>query len=94
MQDSKILRKNRDMVTRTIDKETILLPIYRISDDIDCIYSLNKPASRIWELIDGKRTLFEIKKNVLREFDATAKEVDKEMAGLLKDLKEVKAILG
>ena len=93
MENSEFLRKSKDMVTRVIDNETILLPIYKTSEEINCIYSLNKVASRIWELIDGKRTLSEIKKKVLKEFDTTPEEVDKEMTKLLKDLKEIKAIV-
>jgi hypothetical protein len=92
MVNSTLLRKNPDMVTRVIEDETILLPIYKTSDEINCIYTLNKPASRVWELINGKRTLAQIKKEVLSEFDTTDAEVDKEMAALLKDLKEIKAV--
>ena len=93
MQKSKVLRKNKDMVTRVIDDETILLPIYKTSKEINCIYTLNKVASRVWELIDGKRTLGKIKSKVLKEFDTTPQEVDKEMQKFLKDLKEIKAII-
>ena len=93
MQESKVLRKNADMVTRVIDDETILLPIYKTSKEINCIYTLNKVASRVWELIDGKKTLGEIKKIILKKFDTTPKEADKEMQKLLKDLKEIKAIV-
>jgi len=93
MQNKKPLRKNKNMVARVIDGETILLPIYKSSDEINCIYSLNKPASRIWEMIDGKRTLADIKNKVLKEFDTTPKEVDKEMQNLLKDLKDIEAIV-
>lgn len=92
MQKKAVLRKNPNMVTRVIDDETILLPIYKSSDDINCIYTLNKVASRVWQLIDGKRTLPDIKNRVLKEFDTTPQEVDKEMQKLLKDLKEIKAI--
>ncbi len=93
MQENKVLRKNKDMVTRTIDDETILLPIYKTSEEINCIYTLNKIAAQIWELIDGKKTLGEIKKIILREFDTTPEEVDKEMDKFLKDLKEIKAVV-
>lgn len=92
MKETVILRKNPDMVTRVIEDETILLPIYKTSDEINCIYTLNKTASRAWELINGKRALAQIKKELLKEFDATPREVDKEMANFLKDLKEIKAI--
>lgn len=93
MQDKVILRRNKNMVARVIDDETILLPIYKTSDEINCIYTLNKIASEVWNLIDGKKTLADIKKQVLRKFDTTPKEVDKEMKGFLKDLKDIKAIV-
>jgi len=92
MEETKVLRKNKDMVTRVIDDETILLPIYKTSEEINCIYTLNKVASRIWELINGKRRLGEIKNKVLKEFDTNSQEVDKEMQKFLKDLQEIKAV--
>ena len=92
MKEAKVLRKNPDIVTRTIDDETILLPIYKTSDEINCIYTLNKVASRVWQMFDGKRTLGKIKKELLKEFDTTPKELDKKMQKLLKDLKEIKAV--
>ena len=92
MDKNLVLRKNKDMVTRVIDDETILLPIYKTSQEINCIYTLNKVGSRLWELIDGKKTLGAIKKQVLKEFDTTPQEVDKEITKFLKDLKEIKAI--
>ncbi|MFC1623908.1 PqqD family protein [Candidatus Omnitrophota bacterium] len=92
MKENVVLRKNKDMVTRVIDNEVILLPIYKTSDEINCIYTLNKVASQVWDLIDGRKTLGEIKKIVLQKFDTTPKEADKEMTGLLKDLKEIKAV--
>ena len=92
MPDTSVLRKNPDMVTRVIDEETILVPVYKTSDEINCIYTFNKCASRVWELIDGKKTVAEIKGQVLKEFDTTPEEADKEMRELLKDLEEIKAI--
>ncbi|MCK4809526.1 MAG: PqqD family protein [Candidatus Omnitrophica bacterium] len=93
MRETMVLRKNKDMVARTIDNETILMPIYKTSEEINCIYTLNKVASRIWELINGKRSLGEIKSKVLKEFDTNSGEVDKEMQDFLKDLKEIKAVV-
>lgn len=94
MQNTKsALRKNPNIVTRKIGGETILLPVYKTSDEINCIYTLNQPASRAWELIDGKRTYDAIKKKILGEFASTPQEIDREMGKLLKDLKEIKALL-
>lgn len=92
MDEKKVLRKNKDMVTRTIDDETVFIPIYKSSSDINCIYTLNKSASKVWEKVDGKRKLSEIKKEILKDFDASPEEVDKKMRKLLEDLKKIKAI--
>lgn len=92
-QETTVLKKNPDIVTRVIDDETILLPIYKSSEEINCIYTLNNSASRIWELFDGKTTLGEIKKRILEEFETTPEEFEKEMEGLLKDLNEIKAFI-
>ena len=93
MQEEAVLRRNKNMVVRIIDNETILLPLYKNSEEINCIYTLNKIASQVWELIDGKRKLGEIKKQVLKKFDASPEEVDKEMKTFLKELKQIKAII-
>jgi len=92
MDDTIILSKNPNIVTRVIGEEMILLPIYKTSDEINCIYTLNKVAARVWEMFDGKKTLKKIKEQALKEFDTTPAEVDKEMAGLLKDLQEIQAV--
>ena len=81
------------MVTRVIDNERILLPVFKTSKEANSIYTLNKVASEVWELINGKRTLADIKKLILKKFDTTEGEVDKEMDKLLKDLKEIKAVI-
>ncbi len=93
MKDTIVLRKNKDMVTRVIDDEAILLPIYKTSEEINCIYTLNKIGTQVWELIDGKKTLSEIKKIILKKFDTTLKEVDKKISKFLKDLKDIKAVI-
>jgi hypothetical protein len=93
MPTNTVLRKNPNMVSRVIADEVILLPIYKTSKEINCIYTLNKPAAKVWEMVNGKRKMSEIKKKVLLEFDTTPQEADKEIQKLVKELKEIKAII-
>jgi hypothetical protein len=93
MEDSIRFKKNPDIITRTIEDETILMPLYKTSAEIDCIYTLNSVAARIWELIDGKRSLGKIKNTLLEEFDVPETKVEKDLSRLLKDLAEIKAII-
>ena len=92
MEDNLIFKKTPDMISRVIEDETILLPLYRTSDEIDCIYTIDISASRVWELINGKQTLGKIKTVLLKEFDTTPAEMDKELHQLFIDLSEIKAI--
>ncbi len=87
-----VFHKNPDFVTRVIEGETMLMPIYKTSEEINCIYTLNDCASSVWEMIDGKKPLAEIKKNIQKEFDSTQEEIEKELGNLLKDLESIKAI--
>lgn len=93
MEDKAILRKNKDMVHRVIGGETILLPVYKSSDEINCIYTLNPAAAWVWEMIDGKKTLANIKKKALDEFEAKSEEIARKMEKLIEELKQIKAIV-
>lgn len=92
MKRNPVFVKNSNMVTRQFDDETILMPVCRTSEDIDCIYTLNKDAVRIWGLINGRNTLSDIKKIILKEFDIEEEKLNKKMDDLIKDLRDINAI--
>jgi coenzyme PQQ biosynthesis protein PqqD len=47
---------------------------------------LNPVASRIWQLIDGTRSLSEISATIAREFSAGSEEVARDVQGFLDEL--------
>ena len=67
--------------------------VYKSSSEINCIYTLNKAASRVWEMVDGKKNITVIKKQVLEEFDTTPRESEKGLDKLLGELKKIKAVI-
>ena len=92
MDDHMVLVKNKAIVSRVIGDETVLLPLFKSSDEINCIYTLNKAAAWVWERIDGKRSVAVLKEEVLRTFDVTPQKRDVLMNGLFKDLGAIKAV--
>ena len=59
-----------DVVHRKIAEETILVPVRRrIDDREDSIFQLRGVGPRVWELMDGKRSLGEITGIILDEYD-------------------------
>ena len=54
-------RKDESVVSRKIADEVILVPIRKNVGDLESIYTLDEVGARIWELIDGIRSLADIK---------------------------------
>lgn len=93
MKKSTSIHKNKNVVTREIEDETILIPIFKTAEEMNYIYSLNKAAAWVWKMIDGRKTLGEIKSMIIGQFDATPQEVESEIRVLLGDLEKIKAII-
>ena len=50
------------------------------------------PISRIWELIDGDRSLQELRDAIVAEFEVSETEAQEDLALLIEQLKEIGAI--
>lgn len=88
----KIYIKSDSIVSRKIADEFILVPIRQNVGDLESIFTLNEVAARIWELIDCKIKVREIKEKLIEEFEVTPEEVEKDIMELLRQLEEIKAI--
>ena len=92
MNFKKVFKKSKDVVSRNIEGQVIIMPLYKSSRDLNCIYTLNETAAAAWDLIDGKNDLNKIKEKLLSEFDVTEETLKKNMEVLIKDLKSIKAV--
>lgn len=93
LDNKKVFKRNKNMVSRVIAGETILLPIVRTSKEMNAIYSLNKSAACVWELIDGKKSVADIKESLTEKYDAAPSEVEKKVATLINELKNIEAVV-
>jgi len=88
-----ILKKNKNIVARLIAGEMVLVPISRTSSEANCIYTLNEPATRVWELIDGKRKISEIIEVLAKDFLVDCRKIEKELNLVVKELLEIRVCL-
>ena len=88
----KVYKKSDSIVSRKIADEFLLVPIKQNVGDLESIYTLNEVATRVWELIDGKKKVKEIKYKIVEEFEVTPQEAEKDLASLVKQLLAVGAI--
>jgi hypothetical protein len=89
----RVYKKTDSIVSRKIADELILVPIRQNVGDLESIYTLNETAARIWELIDGKTTVREIRERIVEEFEVTSEEAEKDLVEHLQQLQGIKAII-
>ena len=89
----KVYKKSDSIVSRKIADEFILVPIRQNVGDLESISTLNEVAARIWELIDGKMKVREIKDKIIEEFEVTPQQAEKDLAEYIKQLEKIEAII-
>jgi hypothetical protein len=81
-----VYQHDPNIVARSIAGETILVPIRKNVGDMENIFTLNETAARIWELIDGQRSLREIHQRVVEEFEVDPQQAESDLLELVESL--------
>jgi len=84
--------KAPEFVSRRIADEMLLLPIRKNLGDLESIYTLNEVAVRVWELLDGQRTVEAIRDLLVDEFEVTAVTAEADLADFLCQLEQIEAV--
>ena len=69
-------RKKKNIVTRRIAGETLLVPIYGDLANMEKIFTLDPVAASIWEQLDEEKSLKDIRDGVLDAFDVKKEEAE------------------
>jgi hypothetical protein len=85
-------QKNPEFVARKIAGELILIPLHRQIDNIDSIFNANETACSIWDLIDGKKSIEEIRLELLTQFDVPEESLNHDLQTFFEQLQEINAV--
>ncbi|MDX9833066.1 MAG: PqqD family protein [Anaerolineae bacterium] len=77
---------------RAIADELILVPITRRVADLDAIYTLDGIGPRLWDLLDGKRTVGELISLVVDEYAVEASVAETDVLQFVDQLESMGAI--
>jgi len=88
----KIYKRDENFVFRKIEDETILVPLKDNVGDMGSIYNLNEVAAFVWEQLDGKKSLGDIKHRLLEEFEVSAVEAGDDLSEYIAQLEEIEAV--
>ncbi len=81
-----VLKKSDNIVFRKIENEYILVPVRSNAADLDYIYTLNEIGARIWELIDGIRTVGDVRDIICSEYEVTPETAAADLSALIAEL--------
>ncbi len=88
---ARVWARNPDFVFRRIAGEVLLLPIREKVGDLESIYALNEVGARVWELLDGRRSVADLRDSIVAEFDVTPAQAE---ADILEFLGKLEALDG
>jgi hypothetical protein len=85
-------RRDPDFVHRQIVDEVILLPIAQNFGDLESIFTLNEVGARIWELLDGQRSVGEITTRIVDEYAVNLDAAGRDVEDFLHQLERIGAV--
>ncbi len=81
MEASQIPRPDPDVIWRVLDGEAVL-----VSARAGKVRVLNEIGTAIWRLLDGDRSIEDIRRQLLEQFDVPAERVEADLGDFLADL--------
>ncbi len=79
----KIPKKNDKLAWRTIEDETVIMPLTEQLEDGEIVNILNETATRIWGLIDGKNSEEDLTQKIIKEYKIEPKRAGVEVKKFL-----------
>jgi Coenzyme PQQ synthesis protein D (PqqD) len=84
--------RNRDVVSRQIEGELVIVPIRRGVGDLNSLYTLNPVGSVLWDFLTEGHTLPEMVQRVCDEFEVTGNQAQSDIQEFLGSLLEEKLV--
>jgi hypothetical protein len=88
MEINRVFVKDKDLVTRDIAGEMIIVPVRREAAKLDSIFTLNEPGNMIWALIDGQTSVSHIVEALCNAYEVAPEEAIEDVADFLRSLEK------
>lgn len=88
----KCFKKSQNVVDRLIGDEVVIVPVRSELAAQGTIYNLDPVGAEIWQRIDGRSSVREIREHLVKTMDVSPEQAEKDLIEFLKDLESVGAI--
>jgi len=80
------IRHNRNVVSRVVADEAIVVPIRRGAGDLDSIYTFNGSGTKLWEMIQAGRSVQELAAHLHSEYGIPLQQAVADAEAFLREL--------
>ena len=80
------------MVFRRIGDEVVLVPIRWQTADMESIYTLNETGAAIWEMLDGQRTLAQIRDALVDAYNVAPEDAERDAIEFIQTMEEIQGV--
>jgi predicted nucleic acid-binding protein len=82
------IQRNRNVVSRVVADEAIVVPIRRGAADMDSIYTFNETGTRLWSLIEDHRSAADLAAHLQSEYGLSSEDAITDTLKFLAELTE------
>lgn len=83
LNDDDVLEHADDVVAQDAGEERVLVPLRTDVADLSRVWNLNRTAARVWDLVDGSRTVADVVTAVVARYDVPPETARAEVRSLL-----------
>jgi predicted nucleic acid-binding protein len=83
-----LIQRSRNVVSRVVADEAIVVPIRRGAADMDSIYTFNETGTTLWAMIEANRSATDLAAHLQTEYGLSAEKAAADTEKFLADLSE------
>ena len=83
-----LIQRSRNVVSRVVADEAIVVPIRRGAADMDSIYTFNETGTTLWAMIESNRSVTDLAAHLQTEYGLSAEKAAADTEKFLADLSE------
>jgi hypothetical protein len=81
-----VITQSPSIVTRKTGNEYVLVPIANNIADMNSVYTLNETGAFLWEQIDGKKSVKDLIKALVNEYDIDGETASRDVMSFIEEM--------
>lgn len=85
----KIYARNTNVIVRAINNEYVIVPLHTNLNKAETLYTINPTGVFIWNNLDGKLSLLDIRNLLTKEYEVTENEANTDLIAFIEAIEDI-----